>query len=105
MSITGTEGGEPVKVGVPVTDLACALYGAPAAVSALHARPADGEGQLIDVSLFDSTVASMCSKQASARNALHRGEGAHVRRVPRPVNHAVAGLTGRNVVCGKKVPL
>jgi crotonobetainyl-CoA:carnitine CoA-transferase CaiB-like acyl-CoA transferase len=56
MSITGTEGGEPVKVGVPVTDLACALYGALAAVSALHARAADGEGQLIDVSLFESGV-------------------------------------------------
>src|SRR5215470_4035488 len=36
MSITGEEGGRaPVKVGVPVTDLTCALYGAIAALAAL----------------------------------------------------------------------
>src|SRR4051812_44888141 len=42
MSITGPEDGrEPVKVGVPVTDLVCALYGALAVVSALRARDRD----------------------------------------------------------------
>src|SRR3954466_2811121 len=52
MSITGAEdGSEPVKVGVPVTDLVCALYGALAVVSALRARDRDGAGQFIDVSL------------------------------------------------------
>ncbi|MFL5375111.1 MAG: CaiB/BaiF CoA transferase family protein, partial [Myxococcales bacterium] len=39
MSITGEEGGKaPVKIGVPVTDLTCALWGALAAVAALRAR-------------------------------------------------------------------
>nr|MDQ6920870.1 CoA transferase [Candidatus Dormibacteraeota bacterium] len=38
MSITGEPDGDPVKVGVPVTDLVCALYGALACVSALRAR-------------------------------------------------------------------
>jgi len=56
MSITGTAGGDPVKVGVPVCDLVCALYGALAAVSALEARRRDGRGQLIDVSLFEAGV-------------------------------------------------
>jgi len=56
MSITGTAGGEPVKVGVPICDLVCALYGALAAVSALRARDRDGQGQFIDVSLFESGV-------------------------------------------------
>jgi crotonobetainyl-CoA:carnitine CoA-transferase CaiB-like acyl-CoA transferase len=56
MSITGTAGGEPVKVGVPICDLVCALYGALAAVSALRARERDGRGQFIDVSLFESGV-------------------------------------------------
>ena len=56
MSITGTLGGDPVKVGVPVCDLVCALYGALAAVSALEARRRDGRGQLIDVSLFEAGV-------------------------------------------------
>src|SRR5207302_6200973 len=58
MSITGPEGGEePVKVGVPICDLVCALYGALAAVAALQARERDGRGQHIDVSLFEAGVA------------------------------------------------
>ncbi|HKV88040.1 MAG TPA: CoA transferase [Candidatus Dormibacteraeota bacterium] len=56
MSITGQPGEDPVKVGVPVTDMACALYGALAATAALLARGASGAGQYIDVSLFESAV-------------------------------------------------
>src|SRR5713226_1761603 len=56
MSITGEPDGDPVKVGFPVTDLVCALYGALACVSALRARERDGRGQLIDVSLFEAGV-------------------------------------------------
>jgi len=56
MSITGEDGRPPVKVGVPMCDLACALYGALGAVSALHAREVTGRGQLIDVSLFEAGV-------------------------------------------------
>jgi crotonobetainyl-CoA:carnitine CoA-transferase CaiB-like acyl-CoA transferase len=56
MSITGTQGGDPIKVGVPVCDLVCALYGALAAVSALHARRTTGAGQYIDVSLLEAGV-------------------------------------------------
>jgi crotonobetainyl-CoA:carnitine CoA-transferase CaiB-like acyl-CoA transferase len=56
MSITGEEGRPPVKIGVPMCDLACALYGALAAVSAIHARERTGRGQLIDVSLFEAGV-------------------------------------------------
>jgi len=57
MSITGEEGGQkPVKIGVPVTDLTCALYGALAAMAALHARERTGRGQFIDVCLFEAGV-------------------------------------------------
>ncbi len=56
MSITGEPDGNPVKVGVPICDLVCALYGALAAVSALRVRDETGEGQLIDVSLFESAM-------------------------------------------------
>ena len=56
MSITGEPGGDPVKVGVPICDLVCALYGALAAVSALRARDETGHGQLIDVCLFEAGV-------------------------------------------------
>ena len=56
MSITGTSGGDPVKVGVPVCDLVCALYGALATVAALYARRETGAGQYIDVSLLEAGV-------------------------------------------------
>jgi formyl-CoA transferase len=56
MSITGMPAGDPVKVGVPVCDLVCALYGALAAVSALRVRERTGRGQHIDVSLFEAGV-------------------------------------------------
>src|SRR5437660_5804512 len=57
MSITGEEGGRnPVKVGVPVTDLTCALYAALAALAALRVRERTGRGQFVDVCLFESGV-------------------------------------------------
>ena len=57
MSITGEEGGRaPVKVGVPITDLTCALYGAVAALAALRVRDRTGRGQFIDVCLFEAGV-------------------------------------------------
>ena len=57
MSIPGEEGGQaPVKIGVPVTDLTCALYGAIAALAALRVRDQTGRGQFIDVSLFEAGV-------------------------------------------------
>jgi formyl-CoA transferase len=57
MSITGEEGGPPVKVGVPLCDLTCALFVAYSILSALIARGRDGEGQAIDVSLMEAGAA------------------------------------------------
>jgi crotonobetainyl-CoA:carnitine CoA-transferase CaiB-like acyl-CoA transferase len=56
MSITGEEGGAPVKVGVSIADLTAALYATVATLAALRARDRDGRGQLIDISMFESAV-------------------------------------------------
>ncbi|MDP9266082.1 MAG: CoA transferase [Chloroflexota bacterium] len=56
MSVTGEEGRPPVKVGVPIVDLASAIYGAYAVVCAVLARQRSGHGQLIDISLLESGV-------------------------------------------------
>jgi len=45
-----------VKIGVPITDLTCALYGAIAALAALRVRERTGHGQFIDVCLFEAGV-------------------------------------------------
>ena len=56
MSITGEEGGAPVKVGVSIADLTAALYATVATLAALRARDRDGKGQLVDISMFESAV-------------------------------------------------
>lgn len=57
MAITGEPDRPPVKVGVPVTDLTAALFGAYAVLGALRARDIMGEGQLIDVSMLEAGIA------------------------------------------------
>jgi len=57
MSVTGEPGGDPVKSGMPVSDLSAGLYCAVAIVSALLGRQRDGIGRRIDVSLFESALA------------------------------------------------
>jgi formyl-CoA transferase len=56
MSITGEEGGAPVKVGVSIADLTAALYATIATLAALRGRDRDGKGQLVDISMFESAV-------------------------------------------------
>jgi crotonobetainyl-CoA:carnitine CoA-transferase CaiB-like acyl-CoA transferase len=59
MSITGSPGGEPVRVGYSVSDLTAGLYGALAITGALRVRDKVGKGQYLDVSMFDCQVAFM----------------------------------------------
>ena len=59
MSITGSPGGEPVRVGYSVADLSAGLYGALAVTGALRVRDKLGQGQYLDVSMFDCQVAFM----------------------------------------------
>ena len=57
MSITGHPGGEPVKAGVPVTDLSCALFATYAILAAYIGAKSSGKGQLIDASLIEAGMA------------------------------------------------
>ncbi len=56
MSITGGADGEPMKVGVGIADIVCGLYASTAILAALRHRDATGQGQHIDLGLFDSTL-------------------------------------------------
>jgi len=68
MSITGqpegSPGGEPMKVGVAVADLFSGMYAANAILAALRHSERTGEGQHLDVALFDCQIA-MLANQAS----------------------------------------
>ena len=57
MSVTGYPGGAPVKAGVPVADIGCALFATYAALAAYIGAQKSGLGQYIDASLFDSALA------------------------------------------------
>lgn len=56
MSITGFEGGEPVRSGLPIADLLTGLFGAYGVLAALQARERTGRGQRVDLSLLESMV-------------------------------------------------
>jgi formyl-CoA transferase len=57
MSVTGNASGEPVKVGVPLTDLGAGLFGLIGILAALHHRDRTGRGQHVDTALVDAGLA------------------------------------------------
>ncbi|HSM71827.1 MAG TPA: CoA transferase [Anaerolineales bacterium] len=57
MSITGPVEGPPSRVGIPIIDITAGMFASTAILSALRVRDLTGEGQLIDISLFDSHIA------------------------------------------------
>jgi crotonobetainyl-CoA:carnitine CoA-transferase CaiB-like acyl-CoA transferase len=59
MSITGEPDGEPVKVGVPLTDVMTSLYVFGSVSSALYQREKTGEGQRISINLLAMQVATL----------------------------------------------
>jgi len=56
MSLTGPEGGPPVRMGLPIGDLAGGLFGAFAVAGALFRRERTGRGAHVDLSLLDCQV-------------------------------------------------
>jgi crotonobetainyl-CoA:carnitine CoA-transferase CaiB-like acyl-CoA transferase len=56
MSVTGEEGGRPVRMGLPIGDLAGGMFGAFAVAGALFRRSRTGQGGHIDLALLDGQV-------------------------------------------------
>lgn len=61
MSLSGEHGDDPMRVGFPVVDTLTGQTAAFAIVSALFRRERSGEGDYIDVAMFDATLAFMAS--------------------------------------------
>lgn len=78
MSITGTPGVEPVKVGVGIADVMTGMYAATNILAALRHRDRTGEGQHIDVCLLDTQVAWLINE---GTNYLVSGQ------VPKPLGN------------------
>jgi crotonobetainyl-CoA:carnitine CoA-transferase CaiB-like acyl-CoA transferase len=56
MSITGAPGGEPQKAGVAISDIFTGLYSVIAIQAALRHAERTGQGQYIDMALFDTQI-------------------------------------------------
>jgi formyl-CoA transferase len=85
MSITGDPHGEPVKVGVAAADLFAGQYAVIAILAALGARQQTGEGQYIDIALFDSQLAwlaNVASNYLISGSPPKRYGNAHANIVP-----------------------
>lgn len=71
MSITGPVDGPPSRAGIPIIDITSGMFASTAILAALRARDITGEGQLVDISLFDSHIALLANV---ASNYLVGGE-------------------------------
>jgi formyl-CoA transferase/CoA:oxalate CoA-transferase len=56
MSLTSFPDGEPVRAGLPVTDLAAGLYAAIGILTALYSRESTGQGQKVETSLLEGQI-------------------------------------------------
>jgi crotonobetainyl-CoA:carnitine CoA-transferase CaiB-like acyl-CoA transferase len=98
MSITGERddlpGGGPQKLGIAFADLMTGMYSTVAILAALAHRTATGEGQYIDMALFDVQVATMANMNlnylVSGKTPRRQGN-AHANIVPYQVFDAKDG--------------
>jgi crotonobetainyl-CoA:carnitine CoA-transferase CaiB-like acyl-CoA transferase len=59
MSVTGQQGGEPMRVGIPIADLCAGIFAAQGILVALLEREASGKGQWLHTSLLEAMVYMM----------------------------------------------
>lgn len=65
MSVTGTVGSDPVKVGVPITDLTSGMFGVIALLAALRTRDLTGRGDHVRTSLYQAGLALLVWESAA----------------------------------------
>jgi CoA:oxalate CoA-transferase len=84
MSITGQKDGAPTRVGTSVGDIVPGLFTTAGIMMALYHRSITGEGQRLDVAMFDSLVAIL-------ENAIARYQV--LKEVPRPIGNRHPAIT------------
>src|SRR5215207_1096373 len=62
MDITGTPDGEPMRAGVPVSDIFTGVYSVVGILAALQQRERTGKGCYVDTALVDSTVGVLANQ-------------------------------------------
>ncbi|MFN8497708.1 MAG: CoA transferase [Anaerolineae bacterium] len=85
MSLTGPADGEPFKVGVAIVDITAGLYAVTSILAALRHRERSGDGQFIDIALFDTQLgwlANVASAYLVSGQPPRRWGNAHATIVP-----------------------
>ena len=59
MSVTGTPASGPLRVGVSISDILTGLFALYGILSALHGRDRSGQGEEVNVSLLDASIAAL----------------------------------------------
>ncbi|CAG0907886.1 unnamed protein product, partial [Darwinula stevensoni] len=88
MGVTGLaaqQGGEPVKVGVAVTDIMTGLYASTAILAAVYHAMRTGQGQYIDLALLDVQVAALANVGS---NYLVHGQYQNPPQIPQRMGNA-----------------
>ncbi|MBX7501037.1 CoA transferase [Qipengyuania sp. YG27] len=62
MALTGEPQGQPMKMGISISDLTCGLYSVIGIQAALAMRERTGRGQLVDMALLDCSVGLLASQ-------------------------------------------
>jgi len=85
MGLTGAADGEPMRIGVPASDLFTGVYSVVGILAALARREKTGRGGLVDTALVDSTVGTLANQALNylvSGTVPHRIGNAHPNIVP-----------------------
>jgi glutaryl-CoA transferase len=69
MSFTGEPDGGPMRYPIAIADMTCGMYAAMGILGALFAREKTGQGQFLDMALFDSQLTWLANAGSSYLNA------------------------------------
>jgi crotonobetainyl-CoA:carnitine CoA-transferase CaiB-like acyl-CoA transferase len=69
MSFTGDPGGGPMRFPIAIADMTAGMYSAMGILGALYARERTGQGDFIDMALFDSQLTWLANAGSSYLNA------------------------------------
>jgi crotonobetainyl-CoA:carnitine CoA-transferase CaiB-like acyl-CoA transferase len=69
MSFTGEENSGPMRYPIAIADMTCGIYAAMGILAALFSREKTGQGQFLDMALFDSQLTWLANAGSSFLNA------------------------------------
>ncbi|WP_107676312.1 CaiB/BaiF CoA-transferase family protein [Agrobacterium sp. LAD9] len=94
MSITGEREGQPLRMGVAITDVVCGMVAAQSILAALYERQRTGRGQQIDMALLDcalNLLINVGSGYLNTREEVKRYGNAHPTVVPYQIFECAEG--------------